>query len=106
MDYTVAIQLCHAPSFPTQLAHTEATYFQSHTCSHDTVYKETTLTCPNQQMTWHVARHWRKKHHKDFLLLIMGLVERAEWNSERGQHDKDRPANYTQVKYAFPGLLF
>lgn len=61
MDYTVAIQLCHAPSFPTQLAHTEATYFQSHTCSHDTVYKETTLTCPNQQMTWHVARHWRKK---------------------------------------------
>lgn len=39
-----------------------------------------------------------RKHHKDFLLLIMGLVEKAEWNSERGRLDKERPANYTQVK--------
>lgn len=25
---------------------------------------------------------------------------KAEWNGERGQFDKERPANYTQVKYA------
>ncbi len=38
---------------------TAVVYFQSHTCFHDTVCKETSLTCHNQQMNWHVAKHWR-----------------------------------------------
>lgn len=55
--------------------------------------KETTPTCHNQQMTWHVAKHWRAE---DFLLLIIGLVVQL---NETGSEAKQRPANYTQVIY-------
>lgn len=46
-----------------------------------------------------------RKHHQNFLLLIMGLVERLNEKSERGQPDNDRPANYTQVKCASSSVL-
>lgn len=32
-----------------------------------------------------------------------GVGGEAEWNSEHGQLGKDRPANYTQVKYTCSG---
>lgn len=32
-----------------------------------------------------------------------GVGRKAERNSERGQLDKERPANYTQVKYTCSG---
>lgn len=50
-------------------------------------------------MTQQVAKCRCTKHHEDFLSLIMGFVEKADWNCEWIQLDKERPANYTQVKY-------
>lgn len=40
-------------------AYTVAVHFQNHRCFNDTLFKETSQTCHNQQMTWHVAKHWR-----------------------------------------------
>lgn len=79
---------------------------QSHTCSCETARGEKKPNTYVSQSADDLAccTALARKQHKDFLLLIMGFGRRAEWNSERGQLDKERPANYTAGKiYMFRG---
>lgn len=64
--------------------------------------EETTLTCHNQQMTCYGAEP-RRTNTKGLPAADYRVGGKAEWNSERGLLDKERPANYTQVKYTCSG---
>lgn len=64
----------------------------------DTLCEET-VRVTMSRMTWHAAEHWRAKQHKDFLLLIMGLVKRVERGSKRGQLDEETCQLHAGNKY-------
>lgn len=81
-----------------------AAYFQSHTCYRDTPRQETTSTCHNQQMTWLRRGALARKHPCKGLPAVDYRVGRAaEWKRAQSQPDKERPDNYTQVKYTGSG---
>lgn len=74
-----------------------AVYMKSQTCSRATMCKGNTsvLQSADDLACCKALVH---KHHRDFLLLIMGFEAKSNETCKQSQLDKARPANYTQVR--------